>query len=179
MPSMSRKDRRALSLGGSLLLLFAAVQFVFLPLLEERRRLEHGIAAKEKALTEMRAMQAEIAQFSRRSSSLAERAAARPASFNLFAFLEEQAAEAKVKESVLSMKPSDLEDAGGLLQTAVEMKLQAVPLASLVAFLERIESSENLVAVERMAITVNKKEQSALDAVLRVVSVVRAKGEGG
>jgi general secretion pathway protein M len=179
MPALSRKDRRALLIGVGLLLVFAAVHFVLLPLLEERKRLERGIAVKEKALAEMQAMRAEIAQFSRRSSGLAGRVAARSARFNLFAFLEEQAAGAQVKESILSMKPSDDKGEGELLQTAVEMKLQAVPLAKLVAFLERIESPENVVAVERIAITVNKKAQDTLDAVIRVVSLMQAKGEGG
>lgn len=175
MRQLSEKDRRALLICAGVLLLFALIQFVLLPLLDGQKRLEQGIASREKALTEMQALQAEIKQFNRQNNSLGERVAQRSPSFSLFSFLEKQGEAAKVKENIASIKPSDtVNSEGGLVQVAVEMKVQAVSLDRLVALLELIESPENLVEVERISILTNKKEQSGLDAVMRVVSLAQA-----
>jgi hypothetical protein len=180
MRQLSEKDRRALLFCAGALLLFAVVQFALLPLMEGRKRLEKGIASREKALAEMQTLQAEISQLSRQSNSLGERVARRAPSFSLFSFLEQKGEEAKVRENITYIKPSDtVSSEGGLEQVAVEMKLQAVQLDRLVALLELIESPENLVEVERISILANKKkEQGGLDAVMRVISLSQAK-QGG
>lgn len=180
MPQLSQNDRRALAICAAALLLFGLAQFVVFPLLDSRKRLLRSINGQEKAVTEMRALHAEISQFSRQSSNLGERAARLPPSFSLFSFLEQKGEEAKVKDNILYIKPSDtVSGEGGLEQVAVEMKLQAVPLDRLVALLERIESPEHLVGIERISVLANKKkEQGGLDAVMRVISLKRAETDG-
>ncbi|MCW5198194.1 type II secretion system protein M, partial [Desulfobulbus sp. F3] len=136
MRQLSEKDRRALLFCAGALLLFALIQFVLLPLMDGRKRMEKGIVGREKALAEMQALQAEIRQFSRQSSSLGERVSRRSPSFSLFSFLEKKGEEAKVRENIAYIKPSDtVSSEGGLEQVAVEMKLQAVPLDRLVILL--------------------------------------------
>lgn len=180
MPQLSQNDRRALAVCAAVLLLFGLAQFVIFPLADSRKRLLRSIASREKGVAEMRTLQAEISQFSRQSSSLSERAARLPPSFSLFSFLEQKGEEAKVKDNILYIKPSDtVSGEGGLEQVAVEMKLQAVPLDRLVALLERIESPEHLVGIERISILANKKkDQGGLDAVMRVISLKRAAAGG-
>jgi general secretion pathway protein M len=178
MRQLSQKDRRALIICATALLLFVVIQFVLFPLMDERKQLLRGISSREKALLEMRLMQQEIRQVSSQSSSLSGQVARRSPSFSLFSFLEQKGEQAQVKENILYIKPSNTEEEGELRQVAVEMKLQGVPLDRLVALLKLIESPEQIVAVERIAIMTNKKEQGGLDAVLRVVSLVQA-GEGG
>ncbi|CAK8721060.1 MAG: general secretion pathway protein M [Candidatus Electronema aureum] len=180
MRQLSQKDRRALLFCVAALLLFGLFQFVLFPLLDGRKRLERGIANRKKAVAEMQAMQSEIKQFSRQNSSLGERVTQRPESFSLFSFLEKKGEEAKVKDNILYIKPSDtISDEGRLQQVAVEMKLQAVPIDRLVALLELIESPENIVEIERISILTNKKEQGGLDAVMRVVSLMQQAKQGG
>lgn len=179
MPALSQKDRRALLICLVVLVLFILVRFVLFPLLDERKRLERGIEIKEKGLVEMQAMQAEVSQFSHQNNTLGQRVAERPESFGLFAFLEQKGAEAKVKENILYMKPSDTAGEGELQQVAVEIKLQAVYLAELTSFLGLIESPENIVELERITILVNKKEPGTLDATMRVISLVQDKKNGG
>ncbi len=177
MRQLSQKDRRALLLLTAALLLFALFQFLLFPLMKEQKELTRRIASREKALAEMQAMQVEVRQMSSQSSSLGERVGQRSPSFSLFSFLERKGEEAQVKENILYIKPSNTDEEGELRKVAVEMKLQAVPLGRLVALLERIESLEQIVEVERISIMINKK-QGGLDATLRVISLVQA-GEGG
>ncbi len=179
MPALSTKDRRALAIGASALLIFVLVQFVFFPLLDSRKRLARGIRAKEKGLIEMRAMQKSYGQRSQQNNSLAEQVARRAPGFGLFSFLEKKAAEAKVKESIAYMKPSDPTGEGELQQAMVEMKLKSVTLRQLVAFLERIESPQNIVAIKRVSIQENKKEKGTLDVIMQVISLVPAGNNAG
>jgi general secretion pathway protein M len=60
----------------------------------------------------------------------------------------------------------------------VEMKLKAVNLKQLVAFLERVESPENIVAIKRISIQENKKEEGTLDVIMQVISLVKTDENG-
>jgi hypothetical protein len=173
MASLSQKDKRALTLLIIALVLFVFIQFAFSPLIAERNRFERKIKSKESGLMEMQTMQNEIIQLSRRSNSLEQSVTARPADFSLFAFLEEKCAETQVKDNISYMKPSDPSGDGAVQQIMVEMKLKAIRLNLLVAFLERVESAEHVVALKRISIQVNKKDRGTLDVIMQVISLVQ------
>jgi len=97
----------------------------------------------------------------------------------LFAFLEKNADESEVKEHIAYMKPSESRGNEQFKQTLVEMKLQAVTLKKLVAFLEKTESPEHLVGIDKLTIQENTKEEATLDATLVMVSVDQAAGPTG
>ncbi|HDK43754.1 MAG TPA: hypothetical protein ENG91_04290 [Desulfobacteraceae bacterium] len=61
----------------------------------------------------------------------------------------------------------------------VEMKLQAVSLQQLVDFLRLVESPEKVVAIKRIAIQQNTKEESTLDVIMQVVSLKLATAAAG
>ncbi|MCI5121948.1 MAG: hypothetical protein D3908_12295, partial [Candidatus Electrothrix sp. AUS4] len=139
----------------------------------QRKQLERKIQSKEEGLAEMQTMQDEITRLSQRSTGLEVLVAARPADFSLFAFLEEKCAEVQVKDNISYMKPSDSTGDGPVQQVMVEMKLKAIRLNLLVAFLERIESSEHIVALQRIQVDVNDKDQGTLDVIMKVISLVQ------
>jgi len=173
MASLSQKDKRALMFLGIALGIFAFIQFAFSPLLAQRKQLERKIKSKESGLMEMQTMQNEINQLSIQSNSLEQMVAARPADFSLFAFLEEKCAETQVKDNISYMKPSDPSGDGAVQQIMVEMKLKAIRLNLLVAFLERVESAQHIVALKRISIQVNKKDHGTLDVIMQVISLVQ------
>ena len=173
MAPLRRKDKRALTVLLVALGLFAVIHFVFSPLLADRKSYDRRIRKKEKDLVEMRAMQNDIARLSQRSDSLEQLVAVRPADFSLFAFIEEKCAETQVKNNISYMKPSDPTGDGPVQQVMVEMKLKAIRLNLLVAFLERVESAEHIVALKRISIRVNKKKHGALDVIMQVISLVQ------
>jgi len=174
--ALTEKDRRALIIGCAVLAFFLLVQFVFFPLLDKRNRLERGIQKRQKALIELQEMQSRYNQLSLQSESLEQQLARRSENFSLFSFLEKMAAAAEVKENIVYMKPSDAVGEGGVLQVMVEMKLKAVSLSRLVAFLERIESPDVLVELKRISIQENKKQKGTLDVIMQVISLVRSDG---
>ena len=173
MASLRQKDKRALTILLVALGIFALIQFAFAPLLAKREDYTKKIKNKEQGLMDMRAMQDEIAHLSRRSNSLEQLVAVRPADFSLFAFIEEKCAETQVKDNISYMKPSDPTGDGPVQQVMVEMKLKAIRLNLLVAFLERVESAEHIVALKRISIRVNKKEHGSLDVIMQVITLVQ------
>ncbi len=172
MITLTPKDRRAMTIGGAALLIFVLIQFILFPLLDKRKKLNRSIAAKQTSLIEMREMQSAWVQLSHQNNTLEQRVSRRSADFGLFAFLEGQAAGAGVKEAIDYMKPSDASGEGELQQVMVEMKLKAITLRQIVAFLERIESPVNIVELKRISIQKNKKEEGTLDVIMQVVSLV-------
>ncbi len=166
-------------IGISALVLFLLVQFVLFPLLDKRKRLNRSINSKQKALVEMKEMQSRYGQLSLQNNTFEQRVAERSKEFGLFAFLEKKAAETRVKENIVYMKPSDASGEGVLQQVMVEMKLNAVNLKQLVAFLEGIESPDNIVELKRISIQENKKQAGTLDVIMQVITLVQAEGEAG
>jgi len=173
--TLTRKDRRALLVGIAALVVFLLVQFVFFPLLDKRKRLERGIQRQEKRLVQLQELQSRYEQLNRQNNSLEQRVARRAEDFSLFSFLEKMAAAAEVKDNIVYMKPSDAVGEGAVQQVMVEMKLKAVSLASLVTFLERVESPVNVVELKRLSIQENKKQTGTLDVIMQVISLVRAR----
>ena len=172
--ALTPKDRRALVIGISALALFLLVQFVLFPLLDRRKRLNRGISIRQNGLVEMQEMQSRYSQLSQQSNTLEQRTSSRSGEFGLFSYLEKMAAEAEVKDNIAYMKPSDATGEGVLQQIMVEMKLKSINLKQLVAFLERVESPENIVELKRISIQENKKQEGTLDVIMQVISLVLA-----
>jgi len=173
MAKISQRDRLFLLAGAVFVLLFLIIQFAVFPLIDNRARLRRGIAERENALVEMKALQARYRELHSQANSLVDQLGTRNAGFSLFSFLEQNATKTDVKKNIAYMKPSELADDGPFKEVYVEMKLQAITLKQLVAFLQLVESPENIVALKRVSIQENKKESDTLDVILQVVSLDR------
>ncbi|NOQ46481.1 MAG: hypothetical protein GQ559_07390 [Desulfobulbaceae bacterium] len=168
---LAKRDRIALGIGGSVVLLFILLQFILFPMLDKRERLEKGISVREKAIVQMRDMQVQYQALHQQNNSLTRRLSARRPGFSLFSFLEKMAAQTEVKQSIAYMKPSNTVGDGPIKQTMVEMKLQGISLKQLVNFLGLVESKKNIVALKRVSIQKNKKIEGTLDVIMQVISI--------
>jgi general secretion pathway protein M len=173
---LNKREKMAVGIGGISLLLFILIQFIISPLADKRTKLIKGLAARGKALAEMRIMQERYRSLSKQSGSLVALLEKRDAGFSLFSFLEKNAADSNVKENIAYMKPSASPGNEQFKQSLVEMKLQAISLKQLVAFLELTESPENLVGIDKITIQDNTKEETTLDVTLQMVSVDQVVG---
>lgn len=171
--ALRQKDKKALIMLVLALVVFAAVQFAIFPLLAERKKLEQRIKSKENGLAQMYTLQKEIKKLSYKSNSLEKMVSDRSADFSLFAFLEKKCTEAKVMKNISSMTPSDPTGDGVVQQMEVKMKLKAIQLKQLVALLERVESRQDVVALKRISIQINKKKRGTLDVLMHVITLVQ------
>ncbi len=168
------REKKMVILAGVALVVFIVVQFGVYPLFDQRSRLHNRLVSKEKALREMQLLQHQFQQLNKQSGSMADMLDQREQGFSLFAFLEQNADESEVKEHITYMKPSESQDGEQFAQSRVEMKLQGVSLAQLLAFMENAESPQHLVGIAKVTIQENTKEEGSLDATLVMVSVERS-----
>lgn len=173
MAKITKRDRLTLMVGGIFVIFFLVMQFAVFPLLENRKKLRNGIETREINLAEMQKLQVRYRDLHNQADSLVNQLDKRQSGFDLFAFMEQNAARAGVKENISSMKPSEMVDDGPFKEIFVEMKLQSVSLKQLVDFLTLTESPNNIVALKRISIQENKKEEATLDVILQVVSLER------
>ncbi|MCL2341006.1 MAG: type II secretion system protein M [Proteobacteria bacterium] len=173
-PQLSQREKRMVILAGGALVLFVFLQFIFFPLLDGRARMVKRLAAREKAVAEMRLLRKQYQEIGMQTGSLTTLLAQRDPGFSLFSFLEEKSAASEVKELISYMKPSASMEHDQFKQSRVEMRLQGVGLTKLIAFLEQVEAPDQLVGVDQITIQENTKEEGTLDVTLMMVSADQA-----
>ncbi|MEE4242843.1 MAG: hypothetical protein V2I36_15350 [Desulfopila sp.] len=169
---LESREKLIVLIGLCFLVIFALVQFVVMPYLDADSRLDSSISQKEAELVELQLLQQDYRSLRAEAGGIREQLQKRPSSFSLFSFLDEQASVADVKEFIGYMKPSTFEGDGELVESLVEMKLQGIALEKLVAFLERIESPENVVSIKRISIQESGQEKGLLEVILQIVTFV-------
>jgi len=92
--------------------------------------------------------------------------------FTLFSFLDKLAGRVGVKDNIKYMKPSSSTQRNSLYKISrVEMKVEAVSMDQLKAYLYRIETSKNMIRVKRIAITKTEKPKGFINVILEVEAV--------
>jgi general secretion pathway protein M len=170
MARLARRERRVLLGGLVFIVVFAVFQLVVGPSLDARRNLEQSIERKKQELAEIRVLQQEYRTLRKEEGTVQARINEREAGFTLFTFLDRQAEAAKVKKQIKYMKPSTVEGDNDLDEAMVEMKLQQIPLADLVAFILLVESEKNVVFIRRLSIQESGNEEGFLDAIMQIVT---------
>ncbi len=167
---MARREK--LMVGGliSAVSFFLVFSLLVSPLLDSRHRLKNSLVKKQQELQKIRDLQKEYRVLQHTSGNIQKRLETRPESFTLFAFIEQQANAAGIKQQINYLKPSEVESTGPLRESRVDMKLQKIILKDLVTFLEGVESHEKVVSVNRISIQEHGKEPGSLNAVLQIVT---------
>ena len=169
----SRLAKREQIMVAGLLIGICALFFFSLvvsPLLDTKHRLEKSIAVKQKELQTIKTLQQEYQLLQQHSGDVHQRLLARSPNFTLFSFIEQQAAQAGVKEQINYIKPGKTNSDTSLIESRVDMKLQQVTLEKLVNFLQGVESRENVVFIARISIQQNGKGEGYLNAVLQLLT---------
>lgn len=172
MIQLSRRDKFAIAIGASALLVFALIQWVVFPVLDRQASLADALQRQTAVLAETRALAQEIAQMRAVMSESLQRRATQTKGFNLFSFLDGLAARSGLKGNIVYMKPSvsKIKNTEMSLST-VEMKLEAIQLNQLVQFLHLVETSTEEVTIRRMSLLTTGKDQKTLNAVLEIAAI--------
>jgi general secretion pathway protein M len=164
--------REKLMLGGLILFTVSILLFHFLfsPLLESRKRLNNSIGIKKTDLLQIHDLQKEYQALQHQTGDIQERISKRPKDFTLFAFIELQAAKAKIKEQISYLKPSEIKGDSPLKESRVDMKLQRINLDDLVNFLKGLESPKDVVFINRISIQEHGKDEGYINAVIQIIT---------
>lgn len=166
---LNKREKYAIGAAAAFICLFIITQFVFSPMIDKRDRLRRLIDIQTKTIAEMEALRAEYDAVVKHINVSKNRLAKRQKGFTLFSFLDELAGKTGIKNKIKYMKPSSTSQKDGSLKLSlVEMRMDAVTLKQLTAYLYSIETSENSVFVKRISISRADKLPGAIDAVLQV-----------
>jgi general secretion pathway protein M len=163
------RERLFVGIGAVFLACFFLLLFVISPYFEARHRLAGSLANKKADLEKIVQLQREYRHL--RTAAGTDFKLGQTAGFSLFSFVEEQAVHAKIKQLILSMKPTTVETDDHTQESIVEMKLQKITLGQLVDFLKLIESPEKGVLVRQ--ISIQESSDLSLDVIMQIVTIMK------
>jgi type II secretory pathway component PulM len=152
----------------------AAGAFVFVlePALAARERNIQRIDALTRDLPVMETLARRIQRFEARSGAAS---GSQPsADFSLFAFIDKAASASLTRETIASMSPSRRALRDGQEESVVELKVNGASLAEIVAFLQRVEKSEQPIYVKRLEIKRRYDDKTRFDATVITGAVSRS-----
>lgn len=165
---LAGRERLVLAAGG----VIGAVSLLFVllvdPWLERMDQLDRQIARKQQQIRELGALGEQFAALRTRLGGVEAKMAAGEGQFSLLPFLEEAAAQTRVRERIAAMRPQASPPAQGYRETAVEMRLEGLLLPDVLALLAALEDSPYLLQVKRVQLKPRFDAPHLLDATLLV-----------
>ncbi|UCF90946.1 MAG: type II secretion system protein M [Desulfobacterales bacterium] len=169
LKKLNKREKYIVYGVAGLIGLLILVQLIVKPVLDRRDRLQRNLQATAIMLEEMRRLQTEYQGLQDKAEVLQARFGRRAQDFTLFSFLDRLAGEAGIKDRISYMKPSrTFERTTAYKISRVEMKLEAITLEQLAAYLHGVETSENMVSIRKASISKKDQTQGLLNAVLQV-----------
>ena len=169
--NLQTRDKIVLMAGGVVVAVILILQLAIFPILDHRTRLKSRLTSQTLALAEIQLLKAEKETLTRNSQRSETQLKQRSKGFNLFSFLESLAVRSGI-EQIESMKPSSANLKNSPYTLArVDMKINGLSMAQLVAFLHAIETSNQMVWIKGISITRNEKKEGFLNALLNVETI--------
>lgn len=168
---LSDRERKLVSILVTILALYAGqktVDLLFVSPYEryhaEEESLKSDILLAQALSQEIRKSQDEI-----RSRSL--RLAQDRSGFSLISYLEQEAAQSRIRSSITQMTPRTLPSEGGYHSVLVSLRIENVDLPHVLFFLARIERSPHLLRITRLTMERRFDHHRLLDVHLDVQSI--------
>ena len=169
---MNKRERYAIMLAVGVIGIFLIVTFIVEPFFSRTDQLKKSLQDKAVVLEQMRQLQSEYGTLTQKAEVSKALFNRRQKGFKLFSFLDQLAGEAGIKDNISYMKPSTKVQKNSPYKISrVEMKLDAITLKQLTNYLYGVETSKNMVEVNRISISKKDKKQGLLTAVLQVETV--------
>ena len=170
---LNRREKYAVLIGAAFICFFVFVQFILFPYFDKKERLTRVIQVKTKMLEDMQGLKSEYDAIQKAADISKVHLSGRDEGFTLFSFLDKLAGQTAVKEHITYMKPSiSAQKESPYKISSVEMKLQAISMAQLTAYLYLMETSKNMVRIKRISISKTGRDEGFIDAVLQVETLV-------
>ncbi len=167
---LAKREKIFVYTAAAFICFFLVVELLIIPFFDRKTEMRKEIITKEREIEELAEMSRKYQNIDRLSGNIAKVLSSRGTGFTLFSFLETAANQAKVKDNIKYMKPSESKSSDDYTEQMVELKLEAVTLEQLSGYLFLIEKPEQLVFIKRISITGNKKEKGSLDSILQVLT---------
>jgi general secretion pathway protein M len=166
---LNRRERYAITIGIGVAVVFCVIQFIVEPLFNRADQKKKALQTKAVMLQQMRQWQAEYNALTRKVNVSKSNFSKRQKGFTLYAFLQQLAGTAGVKDRITYMKPTKkVQKNSPYKLSRVEMKLDAITLEQLTTYLYEVETSKNKVEIKRLVVSKKDKKQALITAVMQV-----------
>lgn len=172
---LNPREQKIILLGLTFVLVLFIYTFVFDPMLEENALLNRKIDKKSQELTEMVQLRASVTQDRGGMDHIKKIIEQRSKAFSIFAYLEQLATKAEMKDKIIYIKPQRETSVGPFRESLAEIKLEKIDLEELTRFLYQIETSEDLLYIKNMKMKTGKsaKDPEGLDVTLSVGTLLQ------
>jgi type II secretory pathway component PulM len=168
------KREKLIVLGGAgLLALLLALQFAVRPFMERTSTLRRVVVEKREVLAQLQAKAQEYERLQADVSQLRSSLGRQEESRKILSTIERLRQAAKLPEDALSMKPTTTAIDKEYQETVIEVVLDSVTLAQLIAFLSQLDSPDLLGGIKALDVGRADRNPEALRATIELATVAR------
>lgn len=163
---------KALVLGGTgVLVLLMAVQFVVRPTMDHISTLRRVVTDKREVLAQMEAKSVECQKLQAEVVRLESTIAQQQEGKRILSTIESIRRASGLPENVLFLKPTTVPVNADYQQTVVEIRLENIALAQLIAFLSQVDALNLAGGVKSLDIRTAERGSGSLRAVIQLATV--------
>lgn len=171
---LNRRERIAICAVLMLIALIVIVEWIVFPITGRRKLMEQAIVTRSLELSEIEGLKKTYEMRRLSTQETRNRLARREKGFTLFSYLDQSAGSAGVKDHIAYLKPMGKEiQSGDFKVFQVEMKLQAISLHQLTAFLYGVETADSLVRVQKASMIRAGQNAEGIDVVFWVETLAQ------
>jgi general secretion pathway protein M len=166
---LNKREKISVAAAVAALVIFLVLQVLVFPLLEKNDQLSRLLATRQKEREQIQLLQAEYLKTTEKTQQAQRRLKRRRQGFTLFSFLETLARETGVKSHIAYMRPTTTSQKDSPYRLSmVEMKLQDITMAQLLAYLHGIETSRDMIFIKRLSISKGEQKADLINSVFQV-----------
>jgi hypothetical protein len=167
LKNLSNREKMLIYGAAFFVLILFIYQLVFVPLLNARREYESEIRLLEARFSELKTVAGRY-ESEKDAYDKLKRVLDRKKALSVLTYLENISQRAGVRENIEYIRPKGGTSRNGILQSQVEMKIDAIPVQNLLQFLYEIEENRNGLIVSYLRLKPFFKEKGKVDAIVSI-----------
>ena len=172
LKKLNKRERYAILGATGVIGIFLIATLIVEPFLDRSNRLKRNLDTKAAMVEQMRQLQSEYVALTQKEKLSKSQFLRREKGFKLYRFLNQLAGQTGIKDRISSMKPTTkAEKNSPYIISLVEMKIEAITLEQLTAYLYAVETSRNMIDVKKLSISKKDKKQGLITTVMQVETV--------
>jgi type II secretory pathway component PulM len=156
------RERVVLVVGAVAAAALAIYGLVVDPLLERNARVDRKIIQRQEDLDRVTRLVAEH-RAAAEQVAMVDRRVPGGGSFSLLSFLEESASAQQIRGRLTSIRPQPVQTMAPYREVAAEVKLEAITLAQIVAYLEALDRAPQRIRIKSMRLKTRYADPKLLD----------------
>lgn len=166
---LNKREKIAVAGAAAAIAIFLVLQILVFPLFEKNAQLSRTLITRQQEREQISLLQAEYLKTAEKAQAAQRHLKKRKQGFTLFSFLETLAGQTGVKTHIAYMRPTTTSQKDSPYRLSmVEMKLQEITMAQLLAYLHGIETSADMISIKRLSISKGEQKADLINTVFQV-----------